>query len=117
MIQPELRHIASPNLEPPALPPDPADCAVQFSAFIGPRGGEEAAAFSFTVVTAAHLSRTLGHTWGRGYLILDTFDWHIIVRAVAQLLAQCTADSWPQVMVELNKELVWDSDRGRSGEE
>ena len=116
MIQPELRHIASPNLEPPALPADPVDCAVQFQALIGPRGGEEAEAFSFTVVTAAHLARTLGHTWGRGYLILDTFDWHIIVRAVAQLLAQCTAPTWNEVMVELNKELVWNSDRTRAGE-
>ena len=116
MIQPELRHIASPDLEPPELPPDPADCAVQFQAIIGPRGGEEAEAFTFTVVTASHLARTLGHTWGRGFLILDTFDWHIVVRAVAQLLAQCTAPSWSEVMVELNKELVWNSDRGRASE-
>ena len=116
MIQPELRHIASPDLEPPELPPDPADCAVHFQALIGPRGGEEFAAFSFTVVTAAHLARTLGHTWGRGYLILDTFDWHIIVRAVAQLLAQCAAESWDEALVELNKELVLTSDRGRGGE-
>jgi hypothetical protein len=114
MIQPELRHIASPDLEPPALPPDPGDCAVQFQAIIGPRGGDAAESFSFTVITATHLARTLGHTWGRGLLILDTFDWHIVVRAVAQLLAQCTAATWSEVTRELNKELVWESDRNRS---
>ena len=114
MIQPELRHIGSPDLEPPTLPPDPADCAVQFQAIIGPRGGEEGEAFTFVVVTTAHLARTLGYTWGRGLLILDTFQWEIVVRAVAQLLAQCTAPTWGEVMVELNKELVWNSDRGRT---
>lgn len=112
MIQPELRHIASPDLEPPALPPDPADCAVVFQALIGPRDGEGAEAFTFTVVTAAHLARTLGHTWGRGYLIVDTFDWNIVVRAVAQLLAQCAASTWGEVTILLNRELVWDADRG-----
>lgn len=115
MIQPELRHIASPDLEPPALPPDPADCAVVFQARIGPRGSQEAEAFTFTVVTAAHLARTLGHTWGRGYLIVDTFDWNIVVRAVAQLLAQCAASTWDEVTILLNRELVWDPERDRTG--
>jgi hypothetical protein len=117
VIQPELRHIASPDLEPPTLPPDPADCAVQFQALIGPRGGDGAEPFSFTVVTAAHLARTLGHTWGRGYLIVDTFDWNIVVRAVAQLLAQCARETWAEIAVELDKELVRDPDRQRGSTE
>jgi len=113
MIQPELRGITSQDLEPPALPEDPMDCTVQFRVLIGPRGGEEAETFGFTVVTPAHLGRTLGHTWGRGYLIVESFDWSIVVRAVAQLLAQCSAPTWPEVVVELNKELYRETDSFR----
>lgn len=116
MIQPELRHIASPDLEPPALPDNPGDCSVQFRALIGPRGGEGAEPFSFTVVTAAHLARTLGHTWGRGYLIVDAFDWNIVVRAVAQLLAQCAAPTWGEATLLLDRELVRDPHPGGAGE-
>lgn len=106
MIQPELRRIDSGDLEPPALPPDPADCAVRFTALIGAKGSAEEDLFVFTVTTPTYLGRTLGHTWGRGYLILDVFDWQIIVRAVAQLLAQCAAPTWREVVSELNRELV-----------
>ena len=114
MIQPELRDITSGELVPPDLPPDPADCAVAFRALIGPREADGAEVFTFTVVTAAYLARTLGHTWGRGYLLLDTFDWNIVVRAVAQLLAQCTADSWTEAILLLNRELVWEPNPDRS---
>ena len=116
MIQPELRHIASGDLEPPALPENPGDCSVQFRALIGPRGVEGVEPFSFTVVTAAHLARTLGHTWGRGYLIVDTFDWNIVVRAVAQLLAQCAAPSWEEAVLLLDRELVRDAPPEEAGE-
>lgn len=105
MIQPELREIASVDLVPPALPEDPSDCAVQFRALIGPRDGEESERYGFTVVTPTYLARTLGHTWGRGFLIVESFEWSIVVRAVAQLLAQCSAPSWPEVVAELDKEL------------
>ena len=113
MIQPELREITSQDLLPPALPPDPSDCAVQFRALIGPRDGEGSEAFGFTVVTPAQLARTLGHTWGRGYLIVEVFDWHIVVRAVAQLLAQCAAPTWDEALIELNKELHRESETPR----
>jgi len=105
MIYPEIRDFVSPDLVPPELPPHPADCAVQFRAVIGPKDGAGAEAFTFTVVTPAYLARTLGHTWGRGYLIVDVFGWEIVVRAVAQLLAQCARPTWREVSAELNREL------------
>lgn len=116
MIQPELRGIDSGDLEPPELPPDPADCAVRFTTLIGAKDGEEAEVFVFTVTTPAYLGRTLGHTWGRGYLILDVFDWQIIVRAVAQLLAQCSAPTWREVVAELDRELVRKEPSSTTGE-
>lgn len=105
MIHPELRYISSAGLEPPALPADVRDCAVHFHTVIGPQGSEESEAFAFTVVTPAYLGRTLGHSWGRGYLIVEEFDWHVVVRAVAQLLAQCARSTWHETAAELGREL------------
>jgi hypothetical protein len=116
MIYPQLLQIVSQDLQPPALPADPVDCEVAFHAIIGPREGEGSAeSFGFTVTTPAHLGRTLGHTWGRGYLIVESFDWEIVVRAIAQLLAQCARPTWPEVAYELNKELHWERERERGG--
>jgi hypothetical protein len=105
MLYPEIRSIASPDLEPPALPADPSNCAISFRAFIGPKDGGAATAYDFTVVTPTYLARALGHTWGRGFLIVDIFDWTVVVRALAQLLAQCSAPTWDGVLLELDREL------------
>lgn len=108
MIFPELRSIESPDLAPPALPTDPGDCIVSFRAVIGPRDDQHEETFSFAVVTPTYLGRTLGHTWGRGYLIVDTFDWQVVVRAIAQLLLQSVRMTWSEVVRELDKELRWE---------
>jgi hypothetical protein len=116
MVYPELRHILSPDLEPPALPEDPADCAIPFEALIGARGGEGAEAFAFTAVTAAYLRHSVGPTWGRGYLILEVFSWETVVHALALLLAHCARPTWQEVAGELNKELHWEFDIHRAPE-
>ena len=109
MIQPELRTIQSPDLAPPALPPDPGDCAVRFNAVIAPRGGDDASAeaFGFLVVTPAQLRQLTGPTWGRGLLIVPVFDWTAIVQAVAHFLVQCSRPTWEEVRAELRRELHW----------
>ena len=81
MVYPELRHLLSPDLAPPMMPENPTDCAVPFQALIGPRGGEGAEAFGFTAVTPAYLRRSVGPTWGRGYLILEEFSWETMTHA------------------------------------
>jgi Immunity protein 8 len=116
MVYPELRHILSPDLTPPALPDDPKDCAVPFQALIGPRGGEGSEAFAFTAVTTAYLRRSVGPTWGRGYLILEAFSWETVVHALALLLSQCSRPTWDEVTGELNKVLHWEYDNYRAPE-
>jgi hypothetical protein len=116
MVYPELRQILSPDLAPPAVPEDPADCAVPFQALIGPRGEEGAEAFSFTAVTPAFLSRAVGPTWGRGYLILDVFSWETVTHALALLLAHCARPTWQEVAEQLNRELNWEFDSYRAAE-
>jgi hypothetical protein len=108
MVHPELRHIRSLDLEPPALPPDPRDCAVRFEVVIGPRGGEEIESFAFTAVTPGHLARIAGGRWGRGALMLAVFDWESVTRAIAQLLVSAARPTWDEVATELNRVLDWE---------
>ena len=116
MIFPELRSIMSPDLEPPTLPPDPEDCSVQFQVQIGPRGRADAEAFSFTVVTPAYLARESEWTWARGLLIMNEFEWKAVVRAVAELLAECARPSWIEVVAELSRQIRRESVRNGQSE-
>ena len=106
MVNPELRSIHSPDLEPPALPPNPEDCEVGFEAVIGPRGAEGEEAFRFLVVTPASFRRMHGATWGRGRLVVERFDWKIVVAAVAELLFSCSRPTWEESLEELRHELI-----------
>jgi hypothetical protein len=105
VVHPELRHIRSFDLEPPALPPDTSDCAVRFEVLIGPEGSPEAESFTFTVVTPGHLSRIAGGRWGRGALMLARFDWDAVTRAIAQLLVASTRPTWDEAAAELSRVL------------
>lgn len=108
MIYPEIKHIHSPDLEPPELPEDPFDCEVAFQVMVGPKESEEAEAFGFVVVTPARLARVPGGVWGRGKLIVPSFEWAVVVQALARLLAHASRDTWGEVAQELNKELIWE---------
>jgi hypothetical protein len=115
MIYPEIRHIHSPDLDPPNLPADPANCEIAFRALIGPKDGEGEEAFDFSVVTAGRLTAMGEGQWGRGKLLLATFEWSAVIHAVAKLLAQCGRSTWGEVVAELNKELFWRSDDEKTG--
>jgi len=110
MIFPELRSIQSPDLEPPALPADTRDCEVVFRAIVGPKGEPGEEVFGFIVVTSAHLQKTAEIVWGRGHLIVAQFDWRTVVQAIAELLVRCARPSWSEVVAELNKYFIWESD-------
>lgn len=109
MIQPELRGIQSPDLVPPALPPDPADCAVRFDVRLAPRDEPDVPAetYGFIVVTPPQLRQLTAPTWGRGLLVVQRFDWGVVVQAVAQFLVQCARPTWDEVRTELRRELHW----------
>jgi hypothetical protein len=111
MIQPEILDIQSVHLAPPSLPEDPNDCEIAFTASVGPRDGDGNETFHFLVVTPAWLSRSSSPRWGRGTLILPSFEWQTLVRALAELLARAARPTWEQVVAELSKDLVWDFDR------
>jgi hypothetical protein len=106
VIFPEIKNIHSVDLDPPALPDDPFDCEVAFQAIIGSDDPAEQEAFAFSVITPVRLARTPEAVWGRGKLILASFEWAAVVQAVALLLARSARKSWPEVTAELNKELM-----------
>ena len=116
MIYPEIRRIHSPDLDPPNLPEDPTNCEITFRVLIGPKEGAGEEAFDFSVVTAARLTAMAEGRWGRGKLVLSTFEWSAVIHAVAKLLAQCARPTWGEVVAELNKELLWRSDDEKAGD-
>jgi hypothetical protein len=110
MIYPEIRRIHSPDLEPPNLPEDPSDCEISFQVIVGPKDGEGAEAFNFTVVTPLGLARSSEAQWGRGKLVVPSFDWAAVAQAIAKLFARCACPTWREVKVELSKELLSEFD-------
>ena len=108
MIIPTAKNLNSPDLDRPALPPDPADCAVSFEASIGDKNGRGADLFQFTVATPGYFLRAGGVTWGRGYLIVDQFSWSAIDRALEKLCLHAWRATWAESAAELTKDLHWE---------
>jgi hypothetical protein len=108
MIAPELKEMFCADLAKPALPPDPDDCIVSLQASIGPKGERGEELFFFTVATPKALQREELPRWGRGMLLVETFSWAIVERAVERLLSQARRESWADVAAALNRELNWE---------
>src|ERR1043166_4165238 len=108
MVTPELRKLSSPDLERPAVPPDPTDCSVALQASIGPKGAEGEELFEFQVVTPRALLRNGLPRWGRGLLIVESFSWAGVERALERLLARAHRKTWAEVAAVLNHDLQWE---------
>jgi len=108
MITPELKDLLCPDLEKPALPPDPEDCVVSLQAAIGPKGEEGDDLFFFTVATPKGLLREELPRWGRGLLVVEAFSWAAVERALERLLSHTRRKSWSEVAAALNQELNWE---------
>lgn len=108
MISPELKELFCAGLEKPALPPYPDDCVVSLQASIGPKGERGEELFFFTVATPKGLLRGELPRWGRGILLVETFSWVVVERAVERLLSQARRESWAEVAAALNQELNWE---------
>ena len=113
MIRPQLKHLLSPDLEEPALPSDPAHCRVALQALIGPDDGPGEESFAFEVVTRSYVDAQSRTQWGRGFLILDSFDWNVVHRYLDERLSKAGGDSWDDVATQLNTEMRWEFDNYR----
>jgi len=110
MIRPTLRYLHSPDLEEPRLPPDPKNCSVLIQAIVGPGEDPGEESFAFCVVTPAYLQQHCDPQWGRGLLIVESFDWAVVRRFLEQRLSSAARTTWQEVGFELNKELLWEFD-------
>jgi hypothetical protein len=100
------------DLPRPALPADVDDCAVAIEVVVGPRGVDGGDLFQFKVVTPAALARCSGlPTWGRGLLIVSSFSWESVDRALSKLVLHAAAGTWPEAAAQLARELHWEFDR------
>lgn len=110
MVRPVMRYLHSPDLSEPALPPDPENCVVFIQAMVGPEDGPGQESFGFEVVTPAYLREQGRPRWGRGLLILDSFDWIIVRKLVNERLSMAARETWSEVGQELSKEFHWEFD-------
>ncbi len=111
LILPEIKNIVSIDLGDGELPANIEDCAICCDVDIGIKGKEGADIFQVTIVTPkflAHDVREEGYRWGKGYLIVDSFSWEAVERALEQLLSQSSGSSWIEVAKKLNKVLDWE---------
>ena len=111
-MRPIVKSIMSPDVDRPALPPDPSHCSVFIEVEIGPSGESGAEIFSFSVVTPSKLIGG-GPVWGRGLLVLDEFSWAGVDVALSKLLRHCEGATWSEVSSQLNKELHWEFENYR----
>lgn len=105
---PELKGLASADLEREGLPPEPKNCSVFLEAEIGPSGAEGGERFGFTAITPQAVAQCPERRWGRGYLLLPEFTWEEVGQALSRLLAQYGGASWQEIAGKLNKELLWE---------
>jgi len=85
---------------PPELPSDPSNCWVVIQADIGHEGGEGADIFTFYVCTISALEDQLkvkGCELGRHLIILERFDWELVEKAICDICANASGETWEDI--------------------
>jgi hypothetical protein len=98
----EIKSLKSQDIEAGRLPEDPSDCAVSLLIHIGPEGEEQSELFFLEVITPRWFERIGRPFWGTRVLIVPGFDWMTVEQELGQMLAQCQADTWPEVIEKIS---------------
>jgi hypothetical protein len=114
MIFPRLLSLSSDDFEANASPDDVTHCCVSIVAKIGPSDSEGGDYFYFSAATPSALAESRTFGWGRGVLIIESFSWANVERSVQRLLAHAARESWQEVALALNRELLWEFDCHRT---
>ena len=120
MIRAELRdldatgepHVPDMDLEHYA-PEDPEDVALAVTASIGPRGEPGEELFEFLVRTPRALTREiaeshLGYLVARHYIIVPTYDYDLVRRAIIDLCDRAQGPDWETVATWLARYGQWE---------
>jgi hypothetical protein len=114
MIFPRLLSLSSDDFDANASPDDVTHCCVSIVAKIGPSDSEGSDYFYFSAATPSALAESRTFGWGRGILIIESFSWVNVEKSVQRLLAQAARETWQEVALVLNRELLWEFDGHRT---
>lgn len=107
-IKLEIKSIISPDLDYGKEPLDPDYCAVLIEVEIGEHAKKGADIFSFTAITPKYLAANPVTSWGRGYLLMESFSWVNAESMLNKLLSFVREETWDSVAQNLCKELHWE---------
>ena len=112
-VAPEVRRIHSPDIldMQSAVPDDPEMFCILVQAMIGPAAelGEES--FDFTVCTPKWINKAMlkdGFMFGKNCLIVEYYDYNIILDAINSLCQSIKGSSWKQVAEQLGRYGKWE---------
>ncbi len=113
-----LRSLDSPNLAPDSLdsyrPPLSDDFGILLTALIGPSDGAGEEVFYVTVCSAKWLARATLDENGEGFefvrhrLVVERWDPGLFRRAIGDLCAHTSGDSWQEIGNRLSRFLAWE---------
>lgn len=114
----QLRRLHSPDVMDLAsfAPENPQSFSVFIQAMIGPETGNGEEAFGFIVCSPSWLGTELGASsrthrkWGRGLLLMTSFELQDIVAAVTELCDDAQGDTWDELAESLAKNTFWEFD-------
>lgn len=109
-MQPVLKGLSSLDLpDGQSLPDDPSNCVIRMTARVGTPNTEGGDNFHFRVVTPRSLEGA-GATpqWGRGDLIVHSFEWQAVETSLDDLLARCSAPTWEEIATNLSRFTHWE---------
>lgn len=101
----EVKSIISPDLDYGKASVEPDNCAVFIEVEIGEKDKEGAEIFSFTAITPKYLVANPVTSWGRGYLLMESFSWAEAEAMLNKLLSFVREETWDGVSQNLCKEL------------
>lgn len=113
MVRPILKSISSTELARHELPDNPDNCRVAACAAIGSDVGVAADDFYFDVETEIPESPLEANTyfrWDNGILVVRSFSWETVERALQHTLEGIEGPTWHDVAVRLGRIMDWEFD-------
>jgi hypothetical protein len=117
-MKPELKHLHSPDVEDLRTfkPRDPTNFSVFVQAMIGPDGDDASESFDLTVCTPQWIAETIasqGPMIGLHHIVVDSFDYGVLFKAVQSFCSRCEGPNWQVVGTKVGRLGRWEFDEYR----
>src|SRR5579871_5036575 len=91
-------------------PDNPLEFSVAAEALVGAEGHEGSEIFTFEICSPLWLQRNLKDSplFVRHVLLINQFDEHMIKRAVSDLVARFSGQTWVEVANKLSRYMYWE---------